>query len=55
MKPKSRVLILCTANSARSQMGEGLLRTLSQNNIDVYSAGTTPSQVNPLCYFGYGR
>jgi arsenate reductase len=47
MKPKPRVLILCTANSARSQMGEGLLRILSQNQIDVSSAGTTPSQVNP--------
>lgn len=47
MKPKPRVLILCTANSARSQMGEGLLRTLSQNQLDVSSAGTTPSQVNP--------
>ena len=43
-----RVLILCTGNSARSQMAEGLLRTLSEGTIEVHSAGTKPSQVNPL-------
>lgn len=43
-----RVLILCTGNSARSQMAEGLLRTLSAGALEVYSAGTAPSQVNPL-------
>ena len=45
---KVQVLILCIANSARSQMGEGLLRDISENNIDVYSAGTKPSTVNPF-------
>jgi arsenate reductase len=43
-----RVLILCTGNSARSQMGEGLLRSLSHGAVEVYSAGTHPSRVNPL-------
>ncbi len=43
-----RVLILCTGNSARSQMAEGLLRELTGGRIDVMSAGTAPSQVNPL-------
>jgi arsenate reductase len=43
-----RVLILCTGNSARSQMAEGLLRGLSRAGIEVHSAGTKPSQVNPL-------
>lgn len=43
-----RVLILCTGNSARSQMAEGLLRELSHGAIDVKSAGTKPSPVNPL-------
>jgi arsenate reductase len=43
-----RVLILCTGNSARSQMAEGLLRYLSQGTIEVHSAGTHPSTVNPL-------
>src|SRR5438105_4388723 len=45
---KRRVLILCTGNSARSQMAEGLLRHLGAEYIDVFSAGTHPSTVNPL-------
>lgn len=45
---KQRVLILCTGNSARSQMAEGLLRTLAGEKVDVYSAGSKPSFVNPL-------
>ncbi len=43
-----RVLILCTANSARSQMAEGLLRHLAGGRLEVFSAGTRPSSVNPL-------
>ena len=43
-----RVLILCTGNSARSQMGEGLLRHLSRGAVEVHSAGTHPSLVHPL-------
>jgi len=46
--PKRRVLILCTGNSARSQMAEGLLRSLSQNTLEVHSAGTHPVGLNPL-------
>ena len=43
-----RILILCTGNSARSQMAEGILRGLD-STLDVLSAGTRPaSQVNPL-------
>ena len=45
---RRRVLILCTGNSARSQMAEGLLRELGQGQIEVYSAGTKPSAVNPV-------
>ncbi|GCE25107.1 protein-tyrosine-phosphatase [Dictyobacter alpinus] len=45
---KQRVLILCTGNSARSQMAEGWLRHLAGEQMDVESAGTAPSQVNPL-------
>jgi len=43
-----KVLILCTGNSARSQMAEGILRRLGNGTIEVHSAGTHPSRVNPL-------
>ncbi|HEX6798291.1 MAG TPA: arsenate reductase ArsC [Ktedonobacterales bacterium] len=43
-----RVLFLCTHNSSRSQMAEGLLRAVGGDRYDVYSAGTHPRQVHPL-------
>ena len=39
---KKRVLILCTGNSARSQMAEGLLRHLAGKQLEVVSAGSAP-------------
>ena len=45
---KRRVLFLCTGNSARSQMAEGLLRHLAGSGLEVESAGINPTVVNPL-------
>ena len=45
---KKRVLFLCTGNSCRSQMAEGILRNLAGDAYDIFSAGTKPSVVNPL-------
>lgn len=42
-----KVLILCTGNSARSQMAEGLLKHITQNKYEINSAGTKPSIVRP--------
>jgi protein-tyrosine-phosphatase len=44
---KERVLILCTGNSVRSQMAEGLLRHEAGGRFEVHSAGTKPSHVRP--------
>ncbi len=44
---KMKVLFICTHNSARSQMAEGLLRTLFGEFYEAYSAGTEPSRVHP--------
>ena|SRR5687768_13403252 len=44
---KRRVLILCTANSARSQMAEGILRAEHGSEFDVESAGTRATHVRP--------
>jgi arsenate reductase len=44
---KTKILILCTGNSARSQMAEGLLRHMAGDRIEVHSAGTRPATVRP--------
>lgn len=43
-----RVLVLCTHNSARSQMAEGFIRSLAGDRIEVASAGTEATRVHPL-------
>jgi arsenate reductase len=45
---KTAVLFVCTHNSARSQMAEGLLRDRYGDHYDVYSAGTERTHVRPL-------
>lgn len=47
MSEKKKILILCTGNSARSQMAEGLLKHITNNEYVVNSAGTKPSIVRP--------
>jgi len=42
-----KILFICTHNSARSQMAEGLLKTLYGDRYEVYSAGVKPAGVNP--------
>lgn len=45
---KKKILFLCTGNSCRSQMAEGLLRHYGNDRYDVVSAGTKPSFVHPV-------
>ena len=43
-----RILFVCVANSARSQMAEGLARAMLPPSVAVASAGSEPGQLNPL-------
>jgi arsenate reductase len=45
---KTRVLILCTGNSCRSQMAEGVLKYYGSDKFEVESAGSKPSKVNEI-------
>jgi protein-tyrosine-phosphatase len=47
-RPPTRVLFVCTHNSARSQMAEALLRHLGGEQVEVFSAGTEPATVHPM-------
>ncbi len=48
MKKKLKILFLCTGNSCRSQMAEGLTRHFKGAEIDTYSAGVKPKGLDPL-------
>jgi len=52
---KTRVLFLCTHNSARSQMAEGLLRHLAGDRFEALSAGTEATHVRPLAIRAMGE
>ncbi len=45
---KTRVLFICTGNSCRSQMAEGLLRLSGRDAVEAFSAGIDPKPVHPL-------
>ena len=45
---KNKVLFLCTANSSRSQMAEGIANHLWGNQMEAFSAGTEATMVNPI-------
>ncbi len=49
------VLFLCVANSARSQMAEGIARSLAPAGIRISSAGSAPSRLNPLAVRAMGE
>ncbi|HJY81230.1 MAG TPA: arsenate reductase ArsC [Candidatus Binatia bacterium] len=48
MRKKTRVLFLCTHNSARSQIAEGYLRSIAGSQFEIVSAGLEPAGVHPL-------
>lgn len=50
-----RVLFLCTANSARSQLAEALLRQQAGARFEVYSAGIEPGELNPFTLRALGE
>jgi protein-tyrosine-phosphatase len=47
MTSKARVLFVCTANAARSQLAQALLRHTDSEHFEAFSAGATPTQVDP--------
>ena len=48
MSNKKRVLFLCTTNSCRSQMAEGILKARGDGEFEAHSAGAKPASVHPL-------
>jgi len=47
LREAKRIAFICVANSARSQMAEGIARMLSAPSIEIYSAGSEPGTLNP--------
>ena len=44
---KKKVIFICTGNACRSQMAEGILRSMDENSFEVFSAGSHPSKLHP--------
>jgi len=55
MTARFRILVLCTGNSCRSQMAEALIARAGGDAVEVHSAGTHPSTVNPLTVAALGE
>jgi arsenate reductase len=49
-RPKAKALFIDTHNSARSQMGEALMRHYAGDKFEVYSAGIEPQEISPLTF-----
>ena len=47
MENREKVIFICTGNSCRSQMAEGLLRDMAGDRFEVFSAGSHPSRLHP--------
>ena len=47
MLKKKKIIFICTGNSCRSQIAEGITRHLASNKFDVYSAGSHPTEIHP--------
>jgi arsenate reductase len=48
MKKKKKILFICTGNACRSQIAEGLLKSLAPERYEVFSAGSQPGKVHPM-------
>ena len=48
MSKKKKILFICTGNACRSQIAHGLLKDLSSETFEVFSAGSQPSKVHPI-------
>ena len=47
---KHRIIFICTGNSCRSQIAEGILQKEAGNKFDIFSAGSHPSRLHPAAY-----
>ena len=48
MLKKEKIIFICTGNACRSQIAEGIMRRLAGDKFDVFSAGSSPTQVHPM-------